>query len=99
MDFFNKFKEEDHEIHVPISAFVQQKPWYVKHITVRDTCCCCYHVEFELYYDTLLDFGRKFWKDSPPPSTICDFISQIPCERESDELFYEKKCLHGKKMR
>ena len=46
-----------------------------------------YHVEFELYYDTFHDFGRKFWKDSPPPSTIHDFISQILCERESDEYF------------
>ena len=54
-------------------------------------------MEFELYYDTFLDFGRTFWKDSPPPSTIHDFISQIICERESDELFYEKKCVGGKK--
>ena len=54
-------------------------------------------MDFELYYDTFLDFGRKFWKDSPPPSTICDFISQILCERQSDELFYEKKCVGGKK--
>ena len=99
IELFNKFKEENHEIRVSISAFFQQKPWYVKPITVCDTCFCCYHVEFELYYDTFLDFGRTFWKDSPPPSSIHDFISQIPCERESDELFYEKKCVGGKKMR
>ena len=54
-------------------------------------------MKFELYYDTFIDFGRKFWKDSPPPSTICDFISQILCERESDEVFYKKKCVGGKK--
>ena len=54
-------------------------------------------MEFELYYDTFLDFGRTFWKDSPPPSTIRDFISQILCEIESDELFYKKKCVGGKK--
>ena len=58
IELFNKFKEENRQIHVSLSAFVQQKPWYVKPITVRDTCCCCYHVEFELYYDTFLDFGR-----------------------------------------
>ena len=99
IDLFNKFKEDNREIHVLISAFVQQKPWYVKPITVRDTFCCRYHVEFELYYDTFLNFGRTFWNDSPPPSTICDFISQILCETQSDELFYENKCVGGKKMR
>ena len=95
IELFNKFKEENHKIHVSLSAFGQQKPWYVKPIPVRDTCCCRYHVEFELYYDTFLDFGRTLWKDSPPPSTIRDFISQILCERESDELFYKKKCVGG----
>ena len=97
IEFFNKFKEENREIYVSISDCVQQKPWHVKPITVRDTFCFRYHVEFELYYDTFLDFGRTFSKDSPPPSTIHDFISQILCERESDELFYEKKCVGSKK--
>ena len=46
---------------------------------------------------TFLDFGRTLWKDSPPPSTIHDFISQILCERESGELFYKNKCVGGKK--
>ena len=96
-EFFNKYKEVNREIHVSISVFVQEKPWYVKPITIRDTCCCRYHVEFELYYDTFLTFGRTFWKDSPPPSTICDFISQILSEIQRDELFYEKKCVGGKK--
>ena len=80
-----------------ISAFVQQKPWYVKPITICDTCCCRYHVEFQLYYDTFLNFSRTFWKDSPPPPTIHDFVSQIICGRESHELFYQKKCVGGKK--
>ena len=97
IELFNKFKEENCEIHVSISAFVQQNPWYVKPITVRDTCCCHYHVEFHLYYNTFLNFCRKVWKYSPPPSIIRDFISQILCGRESDELFYAKKCVGGKK--
>ena len=87
IELFNKFKEENHEIDASISASVQQKPWDVKPITVCETFCCHYHVEFQLYYDTYLNFGRKFWKDSPPPSTIYDLISRILCERESDELF------------
>ena len=82
IELFNKFKEENREIHVSISAFVQKKPWYVKPITVHDTCCCRYHVEFQLYYDTFLNFGIFFLKDSPPPSNNHDFISQILCGRE-----------------
>ena len=35
IELFNKFKEENREIDVSISAFVQQKPWYVKPIDVR----------------------------------------------------------------
>jgi hypothetical protein len=31
------------------------------------------------------------------PSTFRDFISEILCEREGDELFYQKKCVGGKK--
>ena len=96
IEFLKKFKEENHGSNVSINTFVQQKTWYVKALNVRDTCCCHYHVEFELYYNTFLNFGRKFWKESSP-STICESISQIICERQSDELFYEKKCVGGKK--
>ena len=76
---------------------MQQKPWFVRPIIVRDTCCCHYHVEFELYYDTFLDFGENLWPSSPPPSTFCSFISEILYKREGDELFYQKKCVGGKK--
>ena len=62
IDLLNKFKEENHEINVSISAFVQKKPWYVRPIIVHDTCFCRCHVEFQLYYDTFLNFGRKFGK-------------------------------------
>ena len=32
-----------------------------------------------------------------PPSTICAFISEILCERDSHEDFYNKRCVSGKK--
>lgn len=54
-------------------------------------------MEVQLYYDTFLHFGKKNWKISPPPSTIHGFIYGIICERESDELSYQKKCVGGKK--
>ena len=88
IELFNKFKEEHSGVNMSICTFMQKKPWYVKPSTIRDTCCCCYHVDFELYYDTFIDFGKTFWENSPPLSTIHDFISQILCEREGHELFY-----------
>lgn len=97
IELFIKFKDEHSEVNIAISTFVQQKPWYVQLITVYVTCCH-YHVEFELYYDVFLDFGKKFWENSPPPSTIHDFISQILCERDDDELFYQKNMCWWRKM-
>jgi hypothetical protein len=56
IELFNKFKEEHKEVKISINTFVQQKPWFVRPITVRDTWCCHYHVEFELYYDIFFLF-------------------------------------------
>ena len=96
IQLFNKFKDEHNGLNLSINTFVQQKPWYVRPITIRDTCCSRYHVEFELYYDTFLRFGKTFWSNSPP-STIRAFISEILCERDSHEIFYNKRCVDGKK--
>ena len=88
IQLFNKFKDEHREVNFSINTFVQQNPWYVRPITI--------HVEFELYYDTFLRFGKTFWSNSPP-STIRAFISEILCERDSHENFYYKRCVGGKK--
>ena len=93
IELFNKFKEEHKEVKISINTFVQQKPWFVRPITVHDTCFCRYHVKFELYYDTFLDFFKTLWPSSPPPSTFRAFISEILCEREGNELFYQKNVL------
>ena len=85
VQLFNKFKEDHHGINMSITTFVQQKPLYVRSNTIHDTCCCHYHVEFQLYKDMFLEFGKILWKNSPPPPTICEFISQTLCERNHDE--------------
>ena len=96
IELFNKFKEQHKEVKIFINTFVQQKPWFVRPITIRDTCCCRYHLEFELYYDTFLVFGKTLWLSSPP-STFRAFIYEILCEREGDDLFYQTKCVGEKK--
>ena len=60
IQLFNKFKDEHREVNLSINTTIQHKPWYVRPITIRDTCCFRYHVEFELYYDTFLRFGKTF---------------------------------------
>jgi hypothetical protein len=97
IELFNNFKEENNEVKISINTFVQQKPWFVRPIIVRDNCFCRYHVEFDLYYDSFLGFGKTLWPSSPSPSTFRAFISEILCEREGDELFYPKKCVGGNK--
>ena len=79
-------------MNLSINTFVQQKSWYVRPITIRDTCCCLYHVEFELYYDTFLLFGKTFWLNLPP-STIRAFIFEILCEKIVMRYFTTKDVL------
>ena len=56
---FEEFKESNPSVNVSFSMFSKLKPWYIRPNTIRDTCCCRYHVEFELYYDTFVDFCKK----------------------------------------
>ena len=60
VQLFNKFKEDHRGINMSITTFLQQKPCYVRPITISDTCCCHYHVPFQLYYDMFLEFGKMF---------------------------------------
>ena len=92
IQLFNKFKDEHREVNFPINTFVQLTPCNVRLITICDTFCRRYHVEFELYYDTFLRFGKTFWSNSPP-STIRTFIYEIICERDSHKIFYNKICI------
>ena len=57
--------EIDVDVNISLNTFVKLKPWYVRPIVVRDTCCCRYHVELELYYETFLDFVMQFGQITP----------------------------------
>ena len=91
VQLFNKFKDDYGGINMLITTFVQHRPWYVRPITVHDTCCCHYHVEFELYYETFLRLSKKNFPNSPS-FTICAFISEILCERQSRDILQQKMC-------
>ena len=64
-------------------------------IVIHDTCCCRYPVEFELYYETLNNFGIQCWPNDPPPSSVCEFVSKILCAWENDKVFYMKQGVGG----
>ena len=96
IQLFNKFKHEHNELNMSINTIVQHNPWFFTPNIIHDTCCCLYHVDFEVYYDTFLRFGKTSWSNSPP-STIRAFIYEILCERHSHEIFYNKRCVSGKK--
>lgn len=73
------------------------KPWYVRLITIRDTCCFRYHVEFQLFYETFVNFGIKYSSNDPLPSSVRDFLLKILCPSDNNELFYKKECVDGRK--
>ena len=82
-------------VKISLSTSLKIKPWYARPITVQDTCCCRYHVEFQLCYETFLDFCIKFGSNDPPPSSVHEFLSKILCAQENDQLFYKKECVDG----
>ena len=83
---FEEFKESNPGVNVSFSMFNKLKPWYIRPNMIRDTCCR-YHVEFQLYYDTFVDFCKKHWDGEPAPHTVRDFISMILCNRNPKMCF------------
>ena len=43
-----EFKESNPCVQISFTMFSKLKPWYIRLNTIRDTCCCRYHVEFQL---------------------------------------------------
>ena len=74
---FEEFKESNPGVLISFTMFSKLKPWYIRLNTIQATCCCRYHVEFQLYYDTFVDFCKKHWDGELVPHTVRDFISMI----------------------
>ena len=70
--------------------------------SIRNTCCCRYHVEFEYYYKTFLHI-RQFLHPNhvqecssiTPPILSRDFLHTIMCRRRDMHAYYAKQCLDG----
>jgi len=78
--------------------FNKLKLWYIRPNTIRDTCCIRYHVEFELYYDTFLDFCKRHRHSERVPHIVRDFICMILCNRNPEQVFFNKRCVGGKRI-
>ncbi len=83
-------------------SFEKCKPWYVIINTLRNTCCCRYHVEYEYYFEkfsyTRHVLHTNHVQDcSPtiPPTSSREFIHSIMCNRPEGKTYYEKYCLDG----
>ena len=50
--FFEMFKVSHAELRLRKISFENYNPWYVRISTIRNTCCCRYHIEFDIYYHT-----------------------------------------------
>ena len=93
---FMEFKESNPSVQISFTMFSKLKPWYIRMNTIQYTCCFRYHVEFQLYYDTFVDFCKKHWYGEPTPHTMLDFISMILCNRNPENVFFIKRCVGGK---
>ena len=74
VSLFEEFQERNPHAKITINMFQKLKPWFIRPNTIHDMCCCRYHVEFQLHYDTFLEFYNKHRQDDPPPTIVHDFV-------------------------
>ena len=92
---FKEFKESNPGVQISFSMFSKLKPRYIRPNTIHETCCYRYHIEFQLYYDTFVDFCKKHWDGELAPHTVQDFISMILCNRNTENVFFNKRFVGG----
>lgn len=80
MNFCNAYPH----IKIGQTMFQRLKPYYVKINKFFETCCCRYHIEFDLYYQVF----RKMREErcgfqNAPPKQASLFIKSILCDHEN----------------
>ena len=43
-----------------------------------------------------MDFCKKHWDGEPAPHIVWDFISMILCNRNPENVFFNKRCVGGR---
>ena len=66
-----EFCEANPNIKVGQRSFEYCKPWYVKRLDERNTCCCRYHVEMKYVFQTWQGFHKEHIKCDEPHVRIC----------------------------
>ena len=101
-ELYERFKNEHKELNLGQRSFEKCKPFYVKINTLRNTCCCRYHVEYEYWYETFLYIRRVLHTNhvqdcslTIPPTSSREFIHSIMCNRPEGQTYYAKSCLDG----
>jgi len=99
---FEMFKVAHVELRLGQRSFEKCKPWYVRINTIRNTCCCRYHIEFDLYYHTFAHIRRflhpnhvQECSSTVPPVSSRDFIHSVMCPRQDGQTHYLKQCVDG----
>lgn len=91
-ELFCLFRETHPEIVISERTFEACRPWFIRFMRERDTCCCRYHVEFQLLYDV---FRRAPGFDGVLPSSPRDFVHTLLCEREEGATYHRMACVEG----
>lgn len=91
-ELFCLFRETHPEIVISERTFEACRPWFIRFMRERDTCCCRYHVEFQLLYDV---FRRAPGFDGVLPSSPRDFVHTLLCEREEGAIYHQLACVEG----
>ena len=99
---FEMFKISHVELRLGKIYFEKCKHWYVRINTIWNTCCCRYHIRFDLYYHTFAHI-RHFLhpnhvqecSSTVPPMSARYFIHSIMCLRQDGETYYLKQCVEG----
>lgn len=90
---YSLFQQRHPEISIGQRSFEACKPWFIRFMRERDTCCCRYHVEFQLLYDS---FRRLHGYDGLVPVSPRDFIHSLLCGREDGDSYHQLACVEGK---
>ena len=87
-EIFIEFTRLHPDVTISHRSFDACKPWFVRYSKQRDTCCCRYHVVFQLLYSLFrVLMGHN---DSIHPTSPCDFVHTLLCARLEDNAMYHR---------